>query len=126
MSLRTPLGRVLGLGSAKDGTSHWWTQRLTAVALVPLGLWFMVSLVGLAGADHAAMTAWIASPLNTSLVSLLVIVAAYHSELGLQVIIEDYVHSHALKVPTLILMKFAHVLAAVAGVFAILRMSFGD
>ena len=125
MSLRTPLGRVLGLGSAKDGTSHWWTQRLTAVALVPLGLWFMVSLVSLAGADHAALGEWIRDPLNTSLATLLVIAAAYHSELGLQVIVEDYVHAHAVRVPVLIVMKFAHVLLAVAGVFAILRMSFG-
>ena len=125
MSLRTPLGRVLGLGSAKDGTAHWWTQRLTAVALVPLGLWFMVALAALAGAGYGEFLAWVRQPLNASLMTLFVVVAAYHSELGLQVVVEDYVHAHWLRVSTLVLLKFAHVLLALAGVFALLGMSFG-
>ncbi len=125
MSLRTPLGRVLGLGSAKDGTAHWWTQRLTAVALVPLGLWFMVALAALAGAGHGEFLEWVRQPLNASLMTLFVVVAAYHSELGLQVVVEDYVHAHWLRVSTLVLLKFAHVLLALAGVFALLGMSFG-
>ncbi len=126
MSLRTPLGRVLGLGSAKDGTAHWWTQRLTAVALVPLGLWFMVALAALAGAGHGEFLEWVREPLNASLMTLFVLVAAYHSELGLQVVVEDYVLAHWLRVSTLVLLKFGHVLLALAGVFALLRMSFGD
>ena len=125
MSLRTPLGRVLGLGSAKDGTAHWWTQRLTAVALVPLGLWFMVALAALAGAGHGEFLEWVRQPLNASLMTLFVVVAAYHSELGLQVVVEDYVHAHWLRVSTLVLLKFAHVLLALAGVFALLGVSFG-
>ena len=125
MSLRTPLGRVLGLGSAKDGTAHWWTQRLTAVALVPLGLWFMVALAALAGAGYGEFLEWVRQPLNASLMTLFVVVAAYHSELGLQVVVEDYVHAHWLRVSTLVLLKFAHVLLALAGVFALLGMSFG-
>ena len=93
MSLRTPLGRVRGLGSAKEGTAHWWAQRLTAIALVPLVLWFAVSLIVLAGADHATVAAWLRDPVAAVLMLLLILAGFHHAQLGMQVVIEDYVHS---------------------------------
>ena len=124
MSLRSPLGRVLGLGSAKDGTEHWWTQRLTAVALVPLGLWFAIALAAMGDFSHAAVSAWIAQPLNTVLLLLLVLASVYHSHLGVQVVVEDYVEG-PLKVASLMLLSLVHALIAVAGAVAILRVAFG-
>lgn len=122
MSLRTPLGRVLGLGSAKGGTEHWWAQRVSAAALVLLGLWFAVALTGLPLGDHAAVVAFIGAPVNAVLLILLAATLAYHSFLGVQVVIEDYVHAHGSKVLLLTLSRFAHVLLAVASVYAILRI----
>ncbi len=125
MSLRSPLGRVLGLGSAKDGFSHWWGQRVSAVALVILGTWFAVSLATLPSLDYAAVTAWMAAPLNTVALLLLVPTAAFHARLGVQVVIEDYVAAGGLKVLSLVVIAFVFVAAAVAGMFAVLRISFG-
>jgi succinate dehydrogenase / fumarate reductase membrane anchor subunit len=124
MSLRSPLSRVLGTGSAKDGTGHWWAQRVTAVALVPLTLWFVISLLALPGMDYDTVHDWAAQPANGFLASLMVAVSAYHSYLGSNVIIEDYVHG-ATKVASLLLLRFAYVLAGGACIFAILRMAFG-
>ena len=92
MSLRSPLGRVLGLGTAKDGTGHWWGQRVSAIALVLLGCWFAISLAAMSSYDHSASVAFIGKPLNGVLLVLLTVTMAYHSFLGLQVVIEDYVH----------------------------------
>lgn len=125
MSLQSPLGRVLGLGSAKDGVSHWWNQRISAVALVLLGLWFVISLLALSDLAYASITGWIREPLNSVLLLLLLITMAFHSSLGIQVVVEDYVHEGWLKIGTLVLAKFAHILFAVVGAFAILRISFG-
>jgi succinate dehydrogenase / fumarate reductase membrane anchor subunit len=125
VSLRAPLGRVLGLGSAKEGTDHWWGQRVSGIALVLLGLWFVGSLEGLASLNHGTVVAFIASPLNTALLSLLCVIVAYHSYLGVQVVIEDYVHSHGLKLAVLILSRFVHVVVAVISVYAILRIGLG-
>ena len=86
MSLQNPIGRVRGLGSAKSGSEHWWAQRLTAVALVPLTLWFIYSALALAGADYAAAKAWLATPWNAVLMVLLVIATCHHMQLGLQVV----------------------------------------
>ena len=122
-NMRTPLGRARGLGSAKDGVHHWWMQRLTAVALVPLCLWFVASLVHVAGADHAAAVAWIGSPLVAIMLILLVIAGFYHAALGLRVVIEDYVGSEAVKQVTLILMQFACIALGVATVFSILKLA---
>ena len=124
-SMRTPLARVRGLGSAKEGVHHWWAQRLTALALVPLTLWFVVSVAGLAGMDHAAAVAWIGSPAVTVLLVLLVTATFWHAQLGVQVVIEDYVHSEADKLVALIAVKFAAVLLAIASIFAVLRLAFG-
>ncbi len=124
-SMRTPLARVRGLGSAKEGVHHWWAQRLTALALVPLTLWFVVSVAGLAGMDHAAAVAWIGSPAVTVLLVLLVTATFWHAQLGVQVVIEDYVHREAVKLVALIAVKFAAVLLAIASIFAVLRLAFG-
>ena len=101
MSLRTPLGRVLGLGSAKDGTGHWWAQRVTAVALIPLTLWLFFSLLLLPDLEFATVKSWLAMPMCSFLAILTVAVAAYHSYLGTIVITEDYVHSSGMKVLSL-------------------------
>jgi succinate dehydrogenase / fumarate reductase membrane anchor subunit len=125
MSLRTPLGRVLGLGSARDGTEHWWAQRVSAVALALLGLWFAGSLAGLEGFAHAQVIPFIADPLNSVLLVLFCLTLAYHSHLGVQVVIEDYVHAGAVKVSALVLSRFAHVFIAVLSVYAVLRIGLG-
>lgn len=125
MSLRSPLGQVLGLGTAKDGTSHWWGQRVSGIALVLLGLWFAVSLLCMPGYGHADAVAFIGKLPNPVLLILLCVAMAYHSYLGVQVVIEDYVHSHGLKLASLILSRFAHIFFAVVGVFAILKIGIG-
>lgn len=126
MSLNTPLKNARGLGSAREGVAHWWGQRMSAVALVPLGVWFMFSLVRIAmGGDHALLTQWLGSPLNASLTTVMIAVLFYHSQLGIQVVIEDYVHTEWLKIGSLILQKFAHTLLAVAAIFAVLKIAFG-
>ena len=89
MSLRTPLSEVRGLGSAKEGTHHWWHQRLTALALIPLGIWFVISLIVFTGASHAEVAAWMGHPVNAGLLLLLIATTFYHLKLGLQVVIED-------------------------------------
>ena len=125
MSLRSPLGRVLGLGTAKDGTGHWWGQRVSGIALAVLGLWFALSIATLPGFGHADAVAFIGEPLHAVLLMLLTVTMAYHSWLGVQVVIEDYVHGHGLKVVALILSRFAHIFLAVVGLFAILRLGIG-
>jgi succinate dehydrogenase / fumarate reductase membrane anchor subunit len=116
---------VLGLGAAKDGVSHWWAQRLSAVALVPLTVWFLLSLLSLEVANFESMRGWLAAPAHAIGALLLVIVLCVHSRLGLQVIVEDYVHQPGTKLVTLVLVDFAHLAVAAIGVFAILRIAFG-
>ncbi len=125
MSLRTPLGKALGLGSAKDGTGHWWSQRVTAAALAILGLWFAIALASLDGFDFQTVRLWLGAPLNSILLIILVATLFYHSSLGVQVVIEDYVHEDGAKVVALVLAKFIHLFAAVVGIFAVMRISFG-
>jgi succinate dehydrogenase / fumarate reductase membrane anchor subunit len=126
MSLRSPLGHVLGLGSAKDGTSHWWAQRVSAVGLVLLGLWFLLSLTNIPGFAQSQVTHWIGNPWNSVMLLLLCGTLAWHSSLGVQVVIEDYVHGPLLKVVALLLNRFAHVFAAIAAAYAVLRISLGN
>ncbi len=123
MSLRSPLSQAKGLGSAKEGVHHWWWQRLTAVALIPLTLWFVFSIACLAGAEREAVLAWIASPLNAVGLMLFLATLLHHSQLGVQVVIEDYVHSEGLKLVSMVLMKFAHVVLAVAAIFSVLKIA---
>ena len=125
MSLRSPIGRVLGLGSAKEGVGHWWGQRVSAVALVILTLWFVSALLRLGDLGHATVIAWIAAPMNAVLLSLLVGTSVYHSQLGVQVVVEDYVSHHGAKVATLLLLNFLHIVLAALGVFSVLRIAFG-
>jgi succinate dehydrogenase / fumarate reductase membrane anchor subunit len=124
MSLRSPLGRVRGLGSAKNGASHFRQQRLTAIALVPLALWFVISVVSLAGGSYDQFHAWIATPCNATLLLLVLFTAFYHAQLGLQVVIEDYVHGEGTKVFSLIAVKFAAVLLGVFSAVSLLRVAF--
>jgi succinate dehydrogenase / fumarate reductase membrane anchor subunit len=103
---------------------HWWSQRISAIALVPLTLWLLCALLTLPLTDHVAVTQWIATGWHPLLLSLTVLVIAWHSELGVQVVIEDYVHGAAGKTVTLLLVKFAHWLAAAAAVYSVLRIAF--
>ena len=122
MNLRSPLGRVLGLGSAKDGTDHWWSQRVSAVALVLLGGWFGYALVRLDALDYLDIVRFVSQPVNGVLLALLGLTLAFHSYLGVRVVIEDYIHAPGAKVTWLILARFAHVVVAVASVYAILMI----
>jgi succinate dehydrogenase / fumarate reductase membrane anchor subunit len=126
MSLRSPLGQVSGMGSAKTGTGHWWSQRVTAVALIPLTLWFLFSLLTLPGLEYVTVRTWLSFPMSAFLATLLVAVLTYHSYLGTTVVIEDYVHSHGTKLLFLLLLRFLYVLVGGAGIFAILRVAFGS
>jgi succinate dehydrogenase / fumarate reductase membrane anchor subunit len=123
MSLRNPLARAKGLGSAKDGTTHWWHQRLTAIALALLTPWFVVFAVGLIGADQAAVQGAIARPLTATLLAAFVLSLFWHARLGLQVVVEDYIHG-ALEVVLQIVIKFVYALAAIAALLAIGRIVF--
>jgi succinate dehydrogenase / fumarate reductase membrane anchor subunit len=125
MSLRSPLGRVLGLGSAKDGTGHWWSQRVSAVALIPLTLWFLSSLLTLPALDYVTVRTWLSFPLTSFLAVLLVAVLTYHSYLGTIVVVEDYVPAAGTRIFLLLLLRFSYVLCGGAGIFAVLRVAFG-
>jgi len=123
--LRTPLSRARGLGSAKDGLHHWWAQRLTAIALIPLVVWFAVSLVMLSGADYEHARAWLGSPFVMVLLILTIAIGLHHGQLGIQVVIEDYVHSDGLKLALIVAVRFIAVFFGLAAVVAILRIGFG-
>jgi succinate dehydrogenase / fumarate reductase, membrane anchor subunit len=125
MSLRSPLAKVRGLGSAKEGVAHWWAQRMTAVALVPLMIWFVASICIMTGADYDAVRAWVATPLVSILLVLLTIAVFHHAQLGLQVVIEDYVHTEWLKIASIGFVKFAAIGLAVATVFSIVKIALG-
>jgi succinate dehydrogenase / fumarate reductase membrane anchor subunit len=122
-SYRSRLGRARGLGSAKEGVGHWWGQRLSALALVPLVFWFVLSLVALAGAPHAAVVAWIKGPITAVLLVAMIAAVFYHMALGVQVVVEDYVHTEWRKLAVIIAVKFAALLAALIGIFAVLRIA---
>ena len=123
--MRSPLGRALGLGTAGGGASHWWAQRLSSLALAPLGAWFVVALLSLPNLGYAAVHSWAGRPLNAVLLLLLVAVGFQHSYAGVQVIVEDYVPDHGRKLVALLLLRFAHVLAAAAAMLAVLRVALG-
>lgn len=125
MDMRTPLSRANHLGSAREGAYHWWWQRLTALALVPLLLWLVGSLVCLIGADYLAMRTWVARPAVTVALVTLLIALFYHAQLGLQVILEDYVHAEGLKLASLVAVRFACLLLGLLGVISVLRIAFG-
>jgi succinate dehydrogenase / fumarate reductase membrane anchor subunit len=124
MSLRSPLARVLGYGSAKEGVHHWWVQRLTSIALIPLTVWFAVAVLSLPLDDRAAVAAWVAHGWTPLLMVLFVLIGTWHSRLGVQVVIEDYVHAPGPKTISLILSTFVHFLVAAAAIFAVLKVAF--
>ncbi|WP_262693928.1 succinate dehydrogenase, hydrophobic membrane anchor protein [Kordiimonas aquimaris] len=123
--MKTPIAKVRGLGSAKDGTHHWLSQRVTAIANIPLILFVVVSFVGNAGKGHAEWVAWLKQPVVSVLMILFVANLVYHMRLGLQVVIEDYVHDHGTKFASMILITFACVLIGALSIFSILRIAFG-
>jgi succinate dehydrogenase / fumarate reductase membrane anchor subunit len=123
VSLRTPLGRVLGHGAAKSGVHHWWMQRVSAVALLPLTVWLLCSLIRLPLASQAAVALWIGMGWHPVWLVLTLLAAAWHSALGVQVVIEDYVHGKLGKPLLLLAANFFHVVVAAAGVYAVLRLA---
>lgn len=125
MSLRTPLATARGLGSAKEGVDHWWKQRLTAIALVPLLLWFGFSVALLGTADYYTVVGWLAHPVNAGLMILVLAAGFWHGALGLQVVIEDYIATEWKKIATLLLVQFGSVILALAGILAVLRIALG-
>lgn len=125
MKLRSPLAKVRGLGSAKEGTQHWWSQRITAIALVPLTFWFIYTLVSMTTMDYLAAIGWLQSPMNSILLILFVFALFYHAQLGMQVVIEDYIENEALKITSIILLKFVMLFAGLAGIVAILKVFLG-
>lgn len=123
MSLQSDLGKVRGLGSAKEGTHHWWWQRVTALAMIPLSIWFVFGLLCILDSTYAEATAWVAKPHVTVLLIAFVSALFYHLKLGMQVVIEDYLHEEWVKITAVIGLKFACVLGAVAAIVAILKIS---
>jgi succinate dehydrogenase / fumarate reductase membrane anchor subunit len=121
---RSALGRARGLGAAKAGSGHWWAQRLTAVALLPLVLYFVVSVLVLKGADHAAMAAYMAEPWNTVLYIALIAALFYHLDMGMQVVLEDYVRSDASRITLLMVVKAGIALLALASLISVLKLAF--
>ncbi len=121
---RTPLSRVKGLGSAREGTTHFWSQRLTALVLTPLLLWFCFSLAALP-VGHATLVAWVAQPAVAVTLILLILATFYHAQLGLQIVIEDYVSTHSTRTVSIIIMSFLCLLFGVIGVVAVLKIALG-
>jgi succinate dehydrogenase / fumarate reductase, membrane anchor subunit len=120
--MRSPLGRARGLGATHSGSAHWWAQRVTAIALVPLGIWFVFAVIGLAGAPREAMVAWISSPVSLSLMLALIVATFYHMAIGLQVVVEDYVHAEPAKMASLLLVKAVTTLLALICIVSALKI----
>jgi succinate dehydrogenase / fumarate reductase, membrane anchor subunit len=123
--MRTPLARAMGLGSAKEGVEHWWAERVSAVALIPLTLWFVASIIAQTGSDYAAFIAWLSMPITSIMMILLLVALFYHTALGLQVVIEDYRHAGA-KFAVLVIMRLSCFGLTIAGIIATLRIAFSD
>jgi succinate dehydrogenase / fumarate reductase membrane anchor subunit len=125
MSLRSPLGYVLGHGSAREGVHHWWHLRTTSAALALLGIWFVFAVLTLPDLSRASIVAWLGSPLSAVLMMLFVFATVWHSLLGVQVVVEDYVRGKGARVLVLVLLRFVHVLAGAAALFAVLKLALG-
>ncbi|MSO72495.1 MAG: succinate dehydrogenase, hydrophobic membrane anchor protein [Rhodospirillaceae bacterium] len=124
-NLRTPLGRARGLGSATEGLHHWWAQRLTALALIPLTVWFVAAVVGLAGSDYEQFVNWLSTPYNASAMILFLGVSFHHAQLGMQVVIEDYVGNHGWRIGTIVVVKFICCGLGALGIVSTLIVTFG-
>jgi succinate dehydrogenase / fumarate reductase, membrane anchor subunit len=125
MSLRNPLGSARGLGSAKEGVGHHWATLVTAIGLIPLSLWFVISLIHLAGADYLTFKTWLGKPFNASLFVLTVLMVVYHAQLGVQMVIEDYVHGESKKFGSLVATKLVAAFLAVFMTVSILKVAVG-
>lgn len=121
-AMRTALGRVRGLGSAKGGTHHWWMQRVTSIALLPLTLWFVCSMIGLAGASYVETLLWIAAPFNAVLLLALIGLTFHHMAAGLQVVLEDYLRPESTRMVAVLAMKGACALLALTAAVAVIRI----
>ncbi|MDB5400849.1 MAG: succinate dehydrogenase / fumarate reductase, rane anchor subunit [Acetobacteraceae bacterium] len=120
--LRSPLGRARGLGSARAGSRHWWAQRLTALALVPLTLWFIFSVIHLSGASHQVVIDWLSAPLTLGLMLALIVATFHHLQLGVQVVIEDYVHDERIKIASVLAVRALCVLLALICIVSVLKI----
>jgi succinate dehydrogenase / fumarate reductase membrane anchor subunit len=125
MNLRSPLGYVLGHGSAREGVHHWWHLRTTSAALAVLGIWFVFAVLTLPDLGRASVAAWLGKPFNAVLMMLFVFATVWHSLLGVQVVVEDYVRGKGARVLVLVLLRFVHVLAGAAALFAVLKLALG-
>jgi succinate dehydrogenase / fumarate reductase membrane anchor subunit len=123
MSIRTPLGFVRGLGAAKDGTHHWWMQRVTSIALVPLILWFVISLLSVSHADYETFQHWLSHPVNAGLMVALLAAMFYHAHLGMQVIYEDYVRPESRKFIAVLATQFILFLLGAISIVAVLKIA---
>jgi succinate dehydrogenase / fumarate reductase, membrane anchor subunit len=124
-SLRTPLGRARGLGSAKEGLHHWWVQRLTALALIPLTVWFVASVVGLAGSGYEEFAGWLSTPCNATVMILFLGVTFHHAQSGMQVVLEDYISDHGSRIASIIVVKFICYGLASLSIVSTLIVTFG-
>ena len=123
MKFRTPISKARGLGSAKEGSHHWWTQRVTAIALLPLTLWFGIAIVMIPGAEYKQIVGWISYPWNTVMLISTIIAVFYHAILGIQVVIEDYVHVEWMKLSATLATKLILIFYALAALYATLRIT---
>ncbi|HEY3487917.1 MAG TPA: succinate dehydrogenase, hydrophobic membrane anchor protein [Gammaproteobacteria bacterium] len=122
---RSPLARARGLGSAREGVGHWWIQRLTSLALLPLMIWLVAAMALLGGADHFTLVNWVAKPVNAVLLIATALALFCHSSLGVQVIIEDYVATKWLRLSLIVAVNFANVLCGIITIFAVLKLALG-
>ena len=125
MRMETPIARVRGLGSARSGAHHWWLERLTSVSTLLLLVWFVVSLLRLPSLEHSAVTEWLSAPLGAVPMLLLIVSTFWHLKLGLQVVIEDYVHEEGMKFFSITLLNFFTIALGALAFFAVLRIAFG-
>ncbi|HUN44653.1 MAG TPA: succinate dehydrogenase, hydrophobic membrane anchor protein [Acetobacteraceae bacterium] len=123
--MRSQLGRARGLGAARAGSGHWWAQTVTAIALVPLSLWFVCGMIRMIGASRADVVTWLSGPLPMVLMLATIVATFHHLQLGVQVVIEDYVHQPGLRLGSLLLVKGASVLLALLCMVSVLRLAFG-
>jgi succinate dehydrogenase / fumarate reductase membrane anchor subunit len=124
-TMRSPLGKARGFGSSKEGVGHWWSQRVSAVALIPLAVWFVVAAICLSGKSRSEMVEFFAAPGNAALMVSFLVAAFYHAQLGLQVVIEDYVHSEGCKLGLLIVTKLSFAFLGIFAVISTLKLAFG-
>jgi succinate dehydrogenase / fumarate reductase membrane anchor subunit len=125
VSLQTDIARARGLGASGTGTEHWWHQRMTSVALIPLSLWFVASMFKVAGAGHAAVKAWLSGPVSATLAILFIAITFHHTAAGLEVIIEDYVHTKWVKLVVLFVEKALCAIAATVSILSVLKIALG-